>query len=165
MNIKRTQTGFSLLELAIVIGIVGILMGVLVPPLAARMELRAVNLERETLISFERALIGYAMAEGHLPIPESPLQAGREIRGTFPFAELGITNVSGKQYRYIAESEFLHQTVPGVPGPVTNQLDMTDGVGVIAFRLEVDATADVEVERQVAGTIVLERLVAVGQLP
>ena len=165
LSMINHSRGFSLLELAIVIGILGMILAGLLRPLAARMELKAINAERDTLIQFEHVLVGYAMSEGHLPIPDGPTLNGSKVEGLFPFETLGIVNVSGKEYRYVVEEEFVHPTQPGVPGPTPDTLDMTDGTGVNALELSVNATVDSEVTRELPGLVVIERLVRAGQLP
>lgn len=58
----RTQNGFSLIELAIVLVIVTILIGGLAVPLSAQIEARRIAETRKTMEEAREALMGYAMS-------------------------------------------------------------------------------------------------------
>ena len=61
LPIKRQhQAGFTLVEMAIVLMIVGLLLGGLLVPLSAQMEQRNVTETRKQLDEIQQALIGYA---------------------------------------------------------------------------------------------------------
>lgn len=65
----RTQKGFTLAEMAVVVVIVALLIGGMLIPLGAQQDIRA---ERETqarLAEIKELLIGYAVANGRLPCP------------------------------------------------------------------------------------------------
>lgn len=61
--------GFSLVELTIVVAIVGLLLGTLLVPLAARNEMRERREADKALAEIRDALIGYAVVHGRLPCP------------------------------------------------------------------------------------------------
>ena len=71
MNTPRSQRGFSLIELAVVLVIVGLLVGGGIAALnSATQQTRRIEAERQ-LIHVRDALYGYAMSEGRLPCPDT----------------------------------------------------------------------------------------------
>lgn len=72
----HAQAGFSLLELAIVLLIVGLLMGGLIMPLSARMDQQKIDTTRQQLEQIRQALVGYALARDALPCPATPASSG-----------------------------------------------------------------------------------------
>jgi len=71
MNTPRPQRGFSLIELAVVLVIVGLLVGGGIAALnSATQQTRRIEAERQ-LVHVRDALYGYAMAEGRLPCPDT----------------------------------------------------------------------------------------------
>ncbi len=73
---QPTQAGFSLLELAIVLLIVGLLLGGLIMPLSARMDQQKIDTTRQQLEQIRQALVGYALARDALPCPATPASDG-----------------------------------------------------------------------------------------
>ena len=69
--------GFSLLELAIVLLVVGLLLGGLAAPLSARVEQQRVDSTSQQLADIRAALTGYALANDALPCPATPASNGR----------------------------------------------------------------------------------------
>lgn len=69
MLIRKSTAGFSLVEMAIVLAIVGLLLGGLIPTLSAQMESQRINETRKQLDEIQQALIGYAIINGRLPCP------------------------------------------------------------------------------------------------
>ena len=69
MLIKKSLAGFSLVEMAIVLAIVGLLLGGLIPTLSAQMESQRINETRKQLDEIQQALIGFAIINGRLPCP------------------------------------------------------------------------------------------------
>ena len=61
--------GFTLIEMAIVLMIVGLLLGGMLVPLSAQMDQRNISDTQKSLSEIKEALIGYAMANGRLPCP------------------------------------------------------------------------------------------------
>lgn len=70
--------GFTLAELAVVLVIVGLLLGGLMIPLSAQNDIRYVNDTKKTLNDINDALLGYAAANGRLPCPASATSNGFE---------------------------------------------------------------------------------------
>ncbi|KAB8063758.1 type II secretion system protein [Janthinobacterium violaceinigrum] len=98
---RPRQRGFSLIEIAIVLVIVGLMMGGLVTPLTVQLEQRKVAETQKALDEAKEALTGYALRYGYLPCPAvSPLSGLEDRRGTrcngekragfLPWATLGL---------------------------------------------------------------------------
>ena len=79
---KRTTTirqrGFTLIELAIVLLILGALFAGILIPFTTQVELRRVGETQKTLLEIREALIGFAAANGRLPCPASAATNGQE---------------------------------------------------------------------------------------
>lgn len=110
MNAKR-QHGMNLIELAIVLGILGLLLGGGLMALTAQMELQREKDARALLAAAKEALIGFAQVHGRLPCPATGTSNGQEAPagggvctapndangyyGYLPAATLGIANEPG----------------------------------------------------------------------
>ncbi len=73
----RRQAGFSLIEVAIVLLIVGLLLGGLVMPLGTQREVQRHRQSSALLDEVRDALGGWALANDALPCPATPASAGR----------------------------------------------------------------------------------------
>lgn len=122
-NLIHQQKGFTLVEMAIVLMIVGLLLGGMLVPLSAQMDQRNVSDTQKSLAEIKEALIGYALANGQLPCPADPAivtgQANAGISratcttaanstGVLPWATLGVneTDAWGNRYTYRVTSDF-----------------------------------------------------------
>ena len=132
--------GFTLIELAVVIGIVALLLGALLVPLATQIQGRNIKETRESLAEIKEALTGFAMTQGRLPCPDT--DAGpdglendpcgvlpQSSEGFLPYLDLGVpaTDAWGHVFRYAVTSEFTKPTIPGAP-PLGGQLDLGDSL-------------------------------------
>lgn len=101
--------GFSLVELAVVLVIIGFLLGGLLLPLSAQMNQGRVSETQKALDEVNQALIGFAIANGRLPCPASPASNGVEAPlgggvctnpydGFVPAVTLGLTRIDGQGY-------------------------------------------------------------------
>ena len=70
---KIKQQGFSLVEMAIVLVILGFVLGALLLPLRAQREQAAQLQTTNTLESAKQALLGYAQQQGRLPCPATAI--------------------------------------------------------------------------------------------
>lgn len=97
----RRQAGFSLIEIAIVLVIVGLMIGGLVTPLTVQYEQRKVVETQKALDEAKEALTGFALLHGYLPCPAVSSMNGLEDRrgarcngekraGILPWATLGL---------------------------------------------------------------------------
>jgi prepilin-type N-terminal cleavage/methylation domain-containing protein len=130
--VKTNRAGFTLVEMAIVLVIVGLLLGGLLMPLSAQVEQRRNSETQKALEEIKEALIGFAIANGRLPCPApaatptgaagaglepTPIIAGgcTNAAGVLPWATLGVneTDAWGNRYTYRIRGEFA-RTVPQV---------------------------------------------------
>jgi len=75
----RVQTaGVTLIEMAVVLLIVGLLLGGLLPTLSSRIEQQRAQEARRQLDEIEQAILGYAINYGRLPCPASTTSNGAE---------------------------------------------------------------------------------------
>lgn len=104
----QTQTGFTLVEMAIVLLIVGLLLGGLLPTISSQIEQQRRNETNKQMDEIKEALIGYTIINGRLPCPASSTSNGLEdpsggitcnhpYDGFVPAATLGITSVVDSQ--------------------------------------------------------------------
>jgi prepilin-type N-terminal cleavage/methylation domain-containing protein len=69
MQIKKLQRGFTLVEMAIVLVIFGLLLAALLVPLQAQRDLALQTETNNTLNVARKALLGFAQTQGRLPCP------------------------------------------------------------------------------------------------
>ena len=105
----RHAPGFTLVEMAVVLVIIGLILGGLLVPLSAQMEMRGYQETSNRLEEAKEALLGFAMAHGRLPCPASATSLGIEdpvgggncnhdYDGYLPAATLGLSNLDGSGY-------------------------------------------------------------------
>lgn len=113
------QEGFSLVEMAVVLVLVGLMLGGLLTPLSAQIDQRNFNEVRGQIEEIKEAVMGYALATGQLPCPAKPTIAsdssGAGIadcavvgNGVVPWATLGIKEVDpwGRRFTYRVTTYF-----------------------------------------------------------
>lgn len=103
MKTHRNGTaGFTLVEMAIVLVIVGLLLAGALMPLSAQMEQRRNSETQKALDEINQALIGFAVANGRLPRPATSATDGAEraacaseaeCAGFIPWATLGVAKL------------------------------------------------------------------------
>jgi type II secretory pathway pseudopilin PulG len=118
---KHTQ-GISLTELAVVLAIIGLLMGSLLVPLSTQIDIANIQNTEKTLEQIKQALINYTLLNGRLPcpVPESNSASGLEVNsqtncqqeGYLPWANLGTGRYDawGNPFRYRANNEVYRNT-------------------------------------------------------
>lgn len=77
-RITNAASGFSLVELAVVLAIVGLLMGGLMYTLSAQVEQRNFEDTRRRLEQARELVLGFAIVNGRLPCPATAASAGDE---------------------------------------------------------------------------------------
>jgi len=108
---NKTQ-GFTLVEMAIVLVIVGLLIGGLVTPLSVQLEQRRVADTQRAMDEAREALIGFAVRNGYLPCPAISAINGLEDRdgarcsgerriGFLPWATLGLNKLDSWNRLYL----------------------------------------------------------------
>lgn len=96
----RKQTGFSLVEMAVVLTIVGVLLGGLLPMLSSQVAQQRRTETVKYMNEVRDALLGFAVSNGRLPCPDTTNDGTAEATctttasqvGTLPYKDLGITD-------------------------------------------------------------------------
>lgn len=143
----RRARGFTLVEIAIVLVIVGLMVGGLLTPLTVQLEQRRVAETRRALEEAREALIGYALRFGYLPCPAVSASNGLEDReegqnrcrgekrqGFLPWAALGLPKLDswGHLYRYSVTPAFSDsQARFNLATPRDITIASRDGVGQV----------------------------------
>ena len=134
---RRRLSGFTLVELAVVIAILGLVLGTFLAPLRAQIDAARVRQTERMLDEVREALIGHAIARGALPCPDvvadgidgaaPPACAGAALEGILPFQTLGVPRADawGRLFRYRVTQEFSRQVLTGQP-PAAGRLDLGD---------------------------------------
>ena len=142
---SKPMQAFTLVEMAIVLVIVGLLLGGMLAPLSAQMEQRRVADTARALEEARDALAGFAARNGYLPCPAISASNGLEDRigtrcangrrlGFLPWATLGVPKLDAWQHLY------LYSVTPafsdsGVPFRLNTPRDITvasrDAVGTL----------------------------------
>lgn len=123
--------GFTLIELAVVVAIVGLLLGALLVPLATRVSLQSVRETQASLAEVKDALTGFAVVNGRLPCPDTDddgAENGRLVaddpgdgceggvyEGRLPWLTLGLgrQDAWGFRFTYRVSNEFTRETGNG----------------------------------------------------
>lgn len=93
MNITlRHNTGFTLIEVAMVMVIIGLILAASIAPLNKQIERGRIQETNKLLDEIEQALYGFAIANGRLPCPADADSQGQEKETT---ANNGTCNVGG----------------------------------------------------------------------
>lgn len=123
----RSQIGFSLLELAIVIVILAAVLGSVAVPLATQVQERRIKETVQVLEDSKEALMGFALSNGRLPCPdtdrdghENPFPPGGACtanEGFLPWNDLGTppADAWGRLLYYGVTLEFTKPQPPGTP--------------------------------------------------
>lgn len=107
----KYSQGFTLVEMAVVLVIVGLLLASLIVPISSQIDQRNYFETRKSLEEVKEALMGYGLTRGYLPCPAISATNGLEDRtagicnkrvGFLPWAELGVSRADGwgHLYRY-----------------------------------------------------------------
>lgn len=118
--------GFTLIEMAVAIFIIALLLGSLLIPLTTQVEQKQTSDTQKALDEIKEALIGYTLANGYLPCPDTNADgaedrvAGRcgaggvSITGNLPWSDLGVaaSDVWGNRFRYVVNESFARSDTP-----------------------------------------------------
>lgn len=103
MIMKKLNKGFTLIEIAIVLLIIGLLISAAIMPLGAQRDTNNIKKAREELKTIEQAIYGYAIATGRLPCPaqpgsgaEAPAGGGNCANNSIGFVPSATLGLSGK---------------------------------------------------------------------
>ena len=127
IQIKFKNNGFSLIELAMVLVIVGLLLGGILSTLSVQLELRQISSAKKDLYDIKLSLIGYAMshvaADGkpYLPCPDTDANGAENrnlgictnVEGDVPWADLGMPKLDSwdRTYRYRVTQAFADSNI------------------------------------------------------
>lgn len=125
---NRKSHGFTLIELAMVLMIVGLLLGGLLVPLNAQMEQRGISETDKNLAEIREALIGFAIINGRLPCPaQATLATGAAGAGEETLASNTCACASsGSTVAQAGSTACTETSVTGVLPWVTLGLNETD---------------------------------------
>ena len=127
----RRAGGFTLIELAIALAIVGLLLGMLIVPLSTQVDQQRMSDTQKQLNLMSDAILGFAVANGRLPCPATPgtasttAGAGLENKGVptcninegvVPWATLGLpeTDAWGRRFTYRVTAAFADDPTGGL---------------------------------------------------
>lgn len=143
LRMTIAHSGFTLIELAMVLFIVALLIGGMLLPLSAQQDIRARQDTEKTLNDIRDALIGFAVTNGRLPRPATSATNGAEApvcandaacNGFIPWAALGSARLDGwgKLIRYSVTPAFANATI--TLSTVANRTVQTrDAAGALAY--------------------------------
>lgn len=156
---RNTQRGFTLLEMAVVMVVLGLILGGILMPLSTQMEKQDRDETQSVLKEIQDALIGYAMANGRLPCPDTDGDgiidmAGTctNVQGTIPWVDLGVgkNDALGRPFTYRVTGSFA---------------DNTDGTGcgtaTIGVSFELCSVADINILDSATGNPVANQIPAI----
>ncbi|MFK8019454.1 MAG: type II secretion system protein [Pseudomonadales bacterium] len=158
------QAGFSLIEMAVVMVVLGLALGGLLMPLSVQLENSARKETQAEMAVIKEALMGFAMANGRLPCPDTtgdgqenqtllaPILVCTRTYGDLPSGTLGvgIDDAWNRPYSYLVSADFA-DTTPGT------------GCGTVpssGASFELCSTGNLRVQDR-AGNIIAEQLSAV----
>jgi len=142
-SINSRTSGFSLLEMAIVLAIVGFLLAKLIPSISAQVDQQHRNDTIKQMHEIQDALYGYAIVNGRLPCPAKATIATNTANagisdctltmGVIPWATLGTgeTDAWNRRFTYSASSTFTTANFTlGLKGNLTVKTAATSGTNI-----------------------------------
>lgn len=119
-----TQRGFSLVEMAVVLVIMGLLLAMVMTPLRAQRASKAQHQTETALLEAKQALLGHALIHRYLPCPDTDATPDgwenvkadggcQKSEGILPWQNLGVTPADawGRLWRYRVDASFSHHQV------------------------------------------------------
>jgi prepilin-type N-terminal cleavage/methylation domain-containing protein len=138
----KHQTGFTLIEIAVVLAIIGLLIGSLLMPLVTQLDNARIQSTNDILAQVKEALIRYAVKNNRLPCPAKDTTGaavamtdalcGQE--GYLPWANLGVGNADawGNALRYRVYSQYTqNNALSNLPTTPSNFMVMVENSGNI----------------------------------
>jgi prepilin-type N-terminal cleavage/methylation domain-containing protein len=152
-GLLRKSSGFTLVELAVVMAIIALLLGMLIVPLGTQMDQQRASETNRQMDQIREAVIGFATATGRLPCPATATTAsgvagaGLEnkpgiacgiLEGVVPWATLGVPEADawGRRFTYRVTSAFADDATGGLSATFLltdgGDITITDGSATIA---------------------------------
>lgn len=140
---KRSSRGFTLIEIALVLFIIGLVIGAITIPLATRLESARIEDTTRSLDLAQEKLLSYAAKHGYFPCPASATSNGQEPpattnhttgacdpwQGFLPAAALGWTPVDAQGYALDAWGNRIRYAVSNATiDTVTNPFTRVNGL-------------------------------------
>lgn len=157
---RQQSCGFSLVEMAVVLVILGLVLGMLLLPIQAQRQQLFYSETNNTLDQAKKALLGYAQSKGRLPCPatmasngmESPLAGGTCTQqvGFLPASTLGMqpTDTNGfvidgwnNRIRYAVTQINTNTILPNTPDFTTSGKMANVGIASLAPDIRICASA------------------------
>jgi prepilin-type N-terminal cleavage/methylation domain-containing protein len=117
--------GFTLVEMAIAVLVIGLILGSVLVPLSRQVEQRQIANTQAALDEIREALLGFALAKGYLPCPAVSATNGQEARtagactggirqGFLPWETLGASKLDGwgNIFRYSVTLAYASSAAP-----------------------------------------------------
>lgn len=114
----KNKCGFTLVEMAIVLVIIGLIVSSLLGPLSAQRDIKDYSVVRADLEQIKEALYGYAVVNGNLPCPDtngdgvadacSSIFSTASTGGNIPWVTLGVqvNDPWNRPYQYRVNNAF-----------------------------------------------------------
>lgn len=122
LEAHQKPSGFSLVEMAIVLAIVALLLGGLLPTISGQIEQQRRKETSKYMDEVRDALLGYAVVNGYLPCPAIDDNGTAAVTctttasqiGKLPYKDLGMVDkdASGSVLVYAVTKEFANSAVP-----------------------------------------------------
>lgn len=151
---KQAQLGFSLVEMAMVIIVIGLLLGGLLMPVASQIEQEKRQLTQKRLETIKEALLGFAIDKGYLPCPADDPNSGQGQtvvdptvhpqpaakpctlqEGYLPWIDLALDKAKkdawGRPFRYTLDQALLDE-IRDIDDNTLTQIEDNSGTAYIA---------------------------------
>jgi prepilin-type N-terminal cleavage/methylation domain-containing protein len=128
---KHNHSGFTLIEMAIVLMIIGLLVNSLLIPASQQMKQQKIRHTQQDLATLKETLIGFAIAQNRLPCPASTINGlettgcDDNTEGYFPWRTLNLNikqDAWGRPFRYRVDAEYATSAFPSNPHDTSSQL-------------------------------------------
>lgn len=161
LSFNRAIAGFSLVEMAVVLIILGFVLGALLLPLQAQRNQLFQSQTENTLDTAKKALLGYAQSKGRLPCPAIATSNGMEEPlggavctsqlGYLPAATLGIQPTDSNGFAIDAWNNRIMYAVAqsSAGGLITSDFTTTNDMSIVGM---VNLTPELRVCNSALGT-------------